>query len=321
LGVKGLDIANTVRLLMSGEEEISTYREEGEQYPVKIVLSKEQRSERQIMGGLMVPSAREGQVRLDTVAAITRGLGPSTITRFNRQFNIPMIVSNAPDRPLNRAIEDCAQVLKDMRLPTGYSYKFTGSTKALDETTNSLIAALLLASIFVYMVLVAQFESYSHPFIIMLALPLSLPFALFSLYITGRTLNLWSAVGVLLLLGIVKKNAILQVDATNRMRAEGYPVREAILRADRARLRPILMTTFSIVAGLIPTAFGRGAGSAQRSAIAVTIIGGQMLCLLLTLLFTPVTYELMESFGRKRVRDIGEEFVPDAKYEAGGPAA
>src|SRR5437879_11904028 len=156
-----------------------------------------------------------------------------------------------------------------------------------------MILAVLLASIFMYMVLAAQFESFSYPFIIMLTLPLSIPFALFSLWITHRSLNLWSMLGVFLLLGIVKKNGILQVDYTNRLRREGIPLREALLEANRVRLRPILMTTFSIVAGLIPVALGIGVGSEQRAAIAVTIIGGQTLCLGLTLLVVPVTYSFL----------------------------
>ena len=131
--------------------------------------------------------------------------------------------------------------------------------------------------IFVYMVLASQFESFIQPIVIMLVLPLSIPFALFTLWVTGRTLNLWSALGVLLLLGIVKKNSILQVDYANVLRAKGMPLREAIIEACRTRLRPILMTTAAIIAGLIPTSLGIGIGGKGRAAIAITVIGGQSL--------------------------------------------
>ena len=302
LGVRASDVASAVRLMMSGEDQITTYREAGEQYPVKIMLDEKQRSDREILSRLMVPSSKLEQVRIDNVADISRGLGPSRINRFNRQYNIPIFVSNAPDKPMSEAVKDINLALQKLNFPPGYRYFFGGNVKALDETTNNLIMAFLLAVVFMYMVLAAQFESFTHPFIILLALPLSVPFALLSLYLTGRTLNLWSTLGVLLLLGIVKKNAILQVDYTNHLRAEGVPLREAILQADRARLRPILMTTFAIIAGLIPTAFGHGAGSAQRSAIAVTIIGGQLFCLLLTLLLTPVAYELLDRWSPKLMR-------------------
>ena len=157
-----------------------------------------------------------------------------------------------------------------------------------------MMLAIALASIFVYMVLVAQFESFVQPLIIMTALPLSVPFALLTLAMTGRALNLWSTLGILLLLGIVKKNSILQVDYTNVLRKRGMPLDAALLEASRTRLRPILMTTTAIIAGLIPTAFGAGAGARQRGDIAVTIIGGQTLCLFLTLLLVPVAYSLVE---------------------------
>jgi len=203
--------------------------------------------------------------------------------------------------PLDEAARAVGEEIRNVGLPRGFSHRFTGMVKMLDETTTNLVIAFLLASIFMYMVLAAQFESFLHPFIIMLSLPLSVPFALLSLWLTGRTLNLWSALGVLLLLGIVKKNGILQVDYTNTLRAQGVPLRQAIVQANHVRLRPILMTTFSIVAGLIPTALGLGAGSAQRSAIAVTIIGGQTLCLLLTLLITPVAYSLFAELAERDV--------------------
>jgi HAE1 family hydrophobic/amphiphilic exporter-1 len=155
------------------------------------------------------------------------------------------------------------------------------------------------------MVLAAQFESFVQPLVIMTVLPLSIPFALFTIWATGRTLNLWSALGILLLFGIVKKNSILQVDYTNVLRAQGVPRDQAIMDACRTRLRPILMTTLAIIFGLIPTALGVGIGGAQRSAIAVTIIGAQSLCLFLTLLLVPAAYvkldALEQSIANKRL--------------------
>jgi HAE1 family hydrophobic/amphiphilic exporter-1 len=210
--------------------------------------------------------------------------------RYNREFQVSIYSNVSSGYSLDQAAAHTVQSIKEVGLPTGYSYIFSGQVKVLEETTWNLVLAMLLASVFMYMVLAAQFESFSYPFIIMLTLPLSVPFALFSLWITGRALSLWSALGMFLLLGIVKKNGILQVDYTNRLMAEGMPVQAAILEANRVRLRPILMTTFSIIAGLIPVAIGLGAGSEQRASIAVTIIGGQTLCLLLTLLVVPVAY-------------------------------
>jgi HAE1 family hydrophobic/amphiphilic exporter-1 len=172
--------------------------------------------------------------------------------------------------------------------------------------------AIALASVFVYMVLAAQFESFVQPIIMMLVLPISVPFALFTLWATNRTLNLWSALGILLLLGIVKKNAILQVDYANVLRASGMPVREAIVEACRTRLRPILMTTSAVVAGLFPTALGLGIGGAQRSAIAVTIIGGQSLCLFLTLLLVPVAYVKVDAIEQTVLGQRSRQWISKA---------
>jgi HAE1 family hydrophobic/amphiphilic exporter-1 len=294
LGVRVSDIASAVRLMMSGEDEISTYKEGAEQYPVTIRLLPGQRDDPAVLSRLLVPSARLGLIRLDSVAHLERGLGPSRIDRYNRQFSIGIYGNVAQGHSLNEAAQETQAVVQKIGLPTGYDLRFSGQVKILEETTTNMILAISLASIFMYMVLAAQFESLVHPFIIMLTLPLSIPFALISLIVTGRSLNLFSALGVLLLLGIVKKNGILQIDYMNHLRERGYRLRDAILEANRVRLRPILMTTFSIVAGLVPTALGIGAGASQRSAIAVTIIGGQMLCLMLTLLVVPVAYSLVE---------------------------
>jgi len=301
LGVRAADVATAVRLMIAGEDQISTYKEGDEQYDVTLQLLPEQQRDREVLARLMIPSSKVGQVRLDNLATIEHGNGPSRIERYNRQFQVSVNANNAPDFPLDQAARAVSEEIKQVGLPAGYSYRLIGAVKILDETTTNLIVAFLLASIFMYMVLAAQFESFLHPFTIMLSLPLSIPFALLSLWLTGRTLNLWSALGVLLLLGIVKKNGILQVDYTNKLRGQGVPLREAILQANHVRLRPILMTTFSIIGGLIPTAIGIGAGSAQRSAIAVTIIGGQSLCLLLTLVVTPVAYSI---FGELEERKL-----------------
>ena len=294
LGVRVADIAGAVRLLMSGEDQISTFKEGSEQYPVMMRLLNEQRDNPEVLGRLLVPSATRGLIRLDSIAKLEHGLGPSRIDRFARQFGVSIYGNVANTSSLNEAAVGAVRAINTVELPPGYSVRFSGQVKILEETTNSMLLAIGLASIFMYMVLAAQFESLVHPFIILTTLPLSIPFALLSLMVTGRTLNLFSALGVLLLLGIVKKNGILQIDYMNHLRDRGTPLREAIIEANRVRLRPILMTTLSIIAGLLPTAFGTGAGASQRSAIAVTIIGGQTLCLLLTLLLVPIGYDMAE---------------------------
>jgi HAE1 family hydrophobic/amphiphilic exporter-1 len=294
LGVRVSDIASAVRLMMSGEDQISTFKEESEQYMVTMRLLPGQRDDPAVLSRLLIPSAKQGLIRLDSIAKLERGLGPSRIDRQDRQYSVGIYGNVANGVGLGEAAERARDAIRRVGLPPGYGVRFSGQVQVLEETTRNMILAIGLASIFMYMVLAAQFESLVHPFIILTTLPLSIPFALISLIATGRSLNLFSALGVLLLLGIVKKNGILQIDYMNRLLKEGRPLREAILEANRVRLRPILMTTFSIVAGLIPTAIGMGAGASQRSAIAITIIGGQLLCLLLSLVVVPVGYSLVE---------------------------
>ena len=289
LGVRMATIGNTLRLAVAGDDRVSFYKEGQEQYPVKIRVLENQRRDAGEIGRLTVPSAT-GPVRIDNIATIERGLGPSTLQRSNRQFTVQLTADVAPGHALDEASNDIRKMFASLNMPGDMAFRLQGQSKILDETTTNLIMAIGLAMIFVYMVLASQFESFIQPIVIMLVLPIAVPFALFTLWATGRTLNLWSALGMLLLLGIVKKNSILQVDYANTLRAEGMPLREAIVEACRTRLRPILMTTFAIIAGLIPTALGLGIGGGGRAAIAVTVIGGQSLCLFLTLLLVPVAY-------------------------------
>jgi HAE1 family hydrophobic/amphiphilic exporter-1 len=294
LGVRVSDLAGALRLMVSGEDEITSFREGGERYPVKMRVRADQRNDVDAIGGLMVPSRDGSLVRVDNVARLERGEGPTSIQRLDRQFAVGVSADLRPGYTLDAAVPVVRDEIRKLALPADYRARFAGQSQVLDETAANMILAITLASIFVYMVLVAQFESFTQPLIIMTALPLSVPFALLTLALTGRELNLWSTLGILLLLGIVKKNSILQVDYTNVLRRRGVPLETALVEASRTRLRPILMTTIAIIAGLVPTAFGEGAGARQRGDIAMTIIGGQTLCLFLTLLLVPVAYSLAE---------------------------
>jgi HAE1 family hydrophobic/amphiphilic exporter-1 len=308
LGVRMATIGNTLRLAVSGDDQISFYKEGQEQYPVKIRVLETQRRDIAEIGRLTVASAA-GPVRIDNIAHLERGLGPTTLQRSNRQFTVNLIADVAPGHALDEASNDVRQMLADLNMPPTMSFRLQGQSKILDETTANMIMAIGLAMIFVYMVLAAQFESFLQPVVIMVVLPIAVPFALFTLWLTDRTLNLWSALGMLLLLGIVKKNSILQVDYANVLRARGVPLREAIVEACRTRLRPILMTTTAIVAGLIPTSLGFGIGGTGRAAIAVTIIGGQSLCLFPTLLLVPVAYVKFEALERMLVGDAAKAWL------------
>jgi len=302
LGVRMSTVGNTLRLAVSGDDEISFYKEGTEQYPVKIRVREDQRRDIEEIGRLTVPSP-SGPVRIDNIARVERGLGPTTLQRSNRQFTVMLISDVAPGHALDEASNDVRRMLASLNMPPTMSFRLQGQTKIMEETTANLMMAIGLAMVFVYMVLAAQFESFLQPVVIMLVLPIAVPFALFTLWLTGRTLNLWSALGMLLLLGIVKKNSILQVDYANVLRARGMPLRDAIVESCRTRLRPILMTTTAIIAGLIPTSLGIGIGGTGRAAIAVTIIGGQSLCLLLTLLLVPVAYVKFDALEQALIGD------------------
>jgi hydrophobic/amphiphilic exporter-1 (mainly G- bacteria), HAE1 family len=288
--------------MVSGEDEVTSFREGGERYPVKMRVREDQRNDVEAIGGLMVASRSGELVRIDNVARLDRGEGPTSITRIDRQFAVGVSADLRPGQPLDAAIPVVRGEIRKLGLPAEYRSRFAGQSQVLDETAANMILAIALASIFVYLVLVAQFESFVQPLIIMTALPLSVPFALLTLALTNRPLNLWSTLGILLLLGIVKKNSILQVDYTNVLRGRGVPLETALVEASRTRLRPILMTTAAIIAGLIPTALGVGAGARQRGDIAMTIVGGQTLCLFLTLLLVPVSYSLVEESRERFLR-------------------
>ncbi|MBI2553287.1 MAG: efflux RND transporter permease subunit, partial [Candidatus Rokubacteria bacterium] len=204
------------------------------------------------------------------------------------------IISNLYQKPLGEALSEGYAAVRELKMPSEYGIVTLGRGKLLAEAIQNFLIAFVLSLAFIYIVLAAQFESFVHPITIMVSMFLSIPFGLLTLLIVGKTLNIYSIMGLFLLMGVVKKNAILQVDYTNVLRERGMPRLEAQMQADRARLRPILMTTLAIIAGMLPVALGRGDGSASRASLATVVVGGQALCLLVTLLATPVIYSMFD---------------------------
>jgi hydrophobic/amphiphilic exporter-1 (mainly G- bacteria), HAE1 family len=304
IGVPLDTVSSTMRTLVGGEE-VSKYKDGDEQFSVTLRLDDQFRNDPSTMGDLFVPATGGRLVRVTDVASLTLGNAPASIDRYNRMRQIT--VNANLDRlkiTLGDAIAQARDKVGEMNLKAGYQVSFGGSAKTLSEAGSDFVLAIVLSVLFIYMVLASQFNSFVHPLTIMTALPLSLPAGLLALMAFGMTINVYSAIGLMMLFGIVKKNSILQVDYTNTLRGEGLDRHAAIIQANHVRLRPILMTTISIVAGMLPIAFGRGAGSGSRASMAVTIIGGQVLCLLLTLLVTPVVYSYFDGMREAKISDL-----------------
>ncbi len=319
LRVDTAQIATALRLMVGGDDQVSRFHDPGvnDDYDVQIRLMERFRGNPNTISRLYVSrdttstnpatgaaaqvnlAPGGGLVRLDNVVKIERATGASRIDRTDRQRETRLRAGIAPGFGQADRIEALKRTVAGMNLPAAYQTFVTGKAREMEKTFTEFLWVFLLSAIFMYMILASQFESLIHPLTILLSLPLSVPFALLALWYTGNTLNLYSALGMLVLFGVVKKNAILQIDHMNSLRAQGMERGAAIMQGNRDRLRPILMTTLALVAGMLPLWVGTGPGAEERRAIAVVVIGGQTLCLLLTLLVTPVAYSLFEDAAQK----------------------
>ena len=313
LGVQIGDAAEALRLLVGGDQ-VTTYNEGGEQYEVHLRARAENRSTQAAIASLTVPSSRLGSVALDNVADFSAGTAPSDINRLTRQRQVTVFCNLLPGA--SQAEVQNAMLAEFNKMSPGSDYRgaFTGRSRELGRAAQNFVLAFLLSLVFMYLILAAQFESWLHPITILLSLPLTLPFALLSIIVFRQSLNIFSALGLLVLFGVVKKNSILQIDHANQLKATGLSTHDAVVLASRNRLRPILMTTFAFVAGMLPLIVSRGIGAGTNHAIGFVIFGGQSLALLLTLVVTPVAYSLFDDasklrlFSRAKARSQGRAF-------------
>jgi HAE1 family hydrophobic/amphiphilic exporter-1 len=300
LGVRVGDVSQALNTLVAGQE-ATTFNEGTEQYEVRVRAIGNFRSNIEGLKRLIVPSAKLGWVTLDRVVKINEGTGPSAVDRLNRQRQVTILANVRPGGSQAEVINQINNYVKELNIQAPYQTGLVGQSKELGRAGMYFALAIVLSFIFMYIVLAAQFESFIHPVTILLTLPLSIPFGILSILIAGQTVNIFSGLGLLLLFGVVKKNAILQIDHTNNLREKGLSRYDAIIQANRDRLRPILMTTIALVAGMIPLILSTGAGSGTNRSVGVLVVGGQTLCLLLTLLAVPVFYSYFDDLSQLRI--------------------
>jgi multidrug efflux pump len=311
LGVPVADVAGTLQTLLGGRQ-VSTFTQNNKLYDVMVQLDRRERATPSDMTGLYV-RGREGQlVQMSAVTKVTEGVGPLRLNHFNRVRSFTLTANLAPGFALGQAIDSLDALAAEL-LPAGSTTKLAGESRELEESGASLYFAFGLALLVVFMVLASQFESLVHPFTVLLSVPLAVTGALLALLMSGSTLNLYSQIGMILLIGLVTKNSILLVEYTNQLKERGFATLEAVLESGRIRLRPILMTSVSTVISALPVALGLGAGSISRRPLGYAIVGGVLFSTVLTLYVVPTGYMILDGLiarVRRRVPAARRALAP-----------
>ena len=314
LGVPIRDVSNTLQTMLGGQR-IGTFTRDNKLYYVMAQLAPNERATPRDMTGLYLRGTNGQLVQLSALAHVDEGVGPRQLSHFSRVRSATLTGNLAPGFTLGEAL-DSLYAASDAVLPTGSSIALAGESRELEESGNALYFAFVLALVVVFMVLAAQFESLLHPFTVILSVPLAVTGALATLWLTGSTLNLFSQIGMILLIGLVTKNSILLVEYANQLKRTGLDAVEAMLRSGAIRLRPIVMTSVATIAGAMPIALGLGAGSASRRPLGYAIVGGMLFSTMLTLFLVPVVYVLLDSLQeRLSLRRGSRELVPAAEAQ------
>jgi len=315
LGIDLQSLAVTMRALLNGEVATQFEDADGDAYDVRVRLEARQRQSAETLEDIDLLSSKKDDsgadllIPIGQVAGFRRASSAAQIRHYDLMREV-RVFANTAGRPMGNVENDMHDAVEAMNLPAGYAVRFTGESEEMNETFEYIYEALILAIVFIYLILASQFGSFTHPLAIMLSLPLSLIGVAGMLLMTRDTLNIMSMIGLILLMGLVTKNAILLVDYTRRLRLEGKSRTEALVEAGRTRFRPIVMTTLAMIFGMLPLAFEIGAGSELRSPMARAVIGGLITSTLLTLIAVPVVYSLLDDLT---IRLFGKRSTPNVQ--------
>ena len=317
LGVSVSEVGSTLETLLGGRV-VTDFKRGSKQYDVIVQVRPGQRATPDVIPELYVRSG-QGLVQLANVVRVRETVAPKELNHYNRIRSATITANLAPGVSLGEALDDL-DAIWEADLPPGIRREFGGQSREFKESSQSLYFLFVLAVVFIYLVLAAQFESFIHPLTILLSVPLAMVGALASLFFLGQSLNIYSQIGLIMLVGLVTKNSILIVEFANQLRARGRETREAVVEAARIRLRPILMTSFATIFGVLPIAIGLGAGGEARRPLGIAVVGGMLFSTFLTLLLVPVVYLLLSRFTRAR-RPVEEEApAPPSGEAAPSPA-